>query len=413
MEERLQFVQEVKTGDHCFAESCRRFGISRPVGYKWMSRYEQEGLEGLGERSRAPHHRPHALDEQTEEAIVDLREEHPDWGPRKLRVRLKESQPRRCWPAASTIGELLRRRGLSVSRTRRRKATPSSQPFGSCTQANEVWCVDFKGWFRTQDGRRCDPLTLSDADTRYLLRCQAVGRPDGKHVRAVLEAAFREYGMPQAIRSDNGSPFASTGLGGLSRLSVWWMRLEIELQRIRPGKPQENGRHERMHRTLKQCTASPPAASLRAQQRAFDAFRREYNHERPHEALGQIPPGRVYKPSARVYCSRLPEVVYPVFMQQREVHEHGQIRFQGARYFLGQALFGQPVGLARIDSRYWLVCFMNLALGTLDLSRGQFLDERQSIRRVGGYGEAKIECASTVTPSPRGEGVTPQEPQHP
>lgn len=413
MEERLEFVQEVKGGDHCFAECCRRFGISRPVGYKWMRRHEQQGLEGLGDRSRAPHHRPHALDEETEQAIVDFREDHPDWGPRKLRVKLKESEPGRYWPAASTIGELLRRRGLSVSRTRRRKGTPSSQPFGSCTQANDVWCVDFKGWFRVQDGRRCDPLTLSDADTRYLLRCQAVGQPDGKHVRAVLEAAFREYGLPQAIRSDNGSPFASTGLGGLSRLSIWWMRLDIELQRIRPGKPQENGRHERMHRTLKQCTASPPAATLRAQQRAFDAFRREYNHERPHEALGQIPPGRVYECSPRPYCSRLPEVVYPAFMQQREVHEHGQIRFKGTRYFLGQALFGQRVGLARIDPRYWFVCFMNLALGVLDLSRGKFLDERQALRRVKGYAEAKAECTSTETLSPRGESVKRKEPQHP
>lgn len=413
MEERLEFVQEVKGGNHCFAESCRRFGISRPVGYKWMRRHEQQGLEGLGDRSRAPHHRPHALDEETEQAIVDFREDHPDWGPRKLRVKLKESEPGRRWPAASTIGELLRRRGLSVSRTRRRKGTPSSQPFASCTQANEVWCIDFKGWFRVQDGRRCDPLTLSDAETRYLLRCQAVGRPNGKHVRAVLEAAFREYGVPLAMRSDNGSPFASTGLAGLSRLSIWWMRLGIELQRIRRGKPQENGRHERMHRTLKQCTASPPATTLRAQQRSFDTFRHEYNHERPHEALGQIPPGRVYECSARRYCSRLPEVVYPEFMQQREVHKHGQIRFRGSRYFLGQALFGERVGLARIDSRYWFVSFMNLALGALDLSQGKFLDECQAKRRVEGYAEAKTECTSTDAPSPRGEGVNSQEPQHP
>ncbi len=412
MEERLQFVQEVKAGNHCFAESCRRFGISRSVGYKWMRRYGQQGLEGLGDRSRAPHHRPHALDEETEQAIVDFREKHPHWGPRKLRVKLKESQPARCWPAASTIGELLRRRGLSVSRTRRRKSTPSTQPFGSCTQANEVWCIDFKGWFRVQDGRRCDPLTLSDAETRYLLRCQTVEQPNGKHVRGVLEAAFREYGIPLAIRSDNGSPFASTGLAGLSQLSVWWMRLGIGLQRIKPGKPQENGRHERMHRTLKQCTASPPAATLRAQQRAFDVFRQEYNHERPHEALGQIPPGRVYECSPRPYCSRLSEVVYPEFMQQREVQQHGQIRFQGSKYFLGQVLFQQRVGLAQIDSRYWFVCFMNLALGALDVSKGKFLDERQALRRVKGYAEAKGECTSTAIPSPSGEGAKPEESQH-
>jgi len=404
MEERFAFVREVQEGDYSLAESCRRFGISRTVGYKWLGRYAHDGPLGLADRSRAPRHCPHALDEETEEAIVDLREAHPLWGPRKLLTNLRASEPGRRWPAASTIGELLRRRGLSVPRTRQRKGTPSSTPFGACTKANDVWCIDFKGWFHTQDGRRCDPLTLSDAETRYLLRCQSVGRPDSHHVRAVLEAAFREYGLPLAMRSDNGSPFASTGLGGLTRLSVWWMRLGIALQRIRPGHPQQNGRHERMHRTLKACAASPPARTLRLQQRAFDAFRREYNHERPHEALGQIPPGRLYTPSPRAYPSRLPAVVYPAFMVQRGVHEHGQIRFNGTRYFLGQALFGQRVGLARIDQRYWLVCFMDVALGALDLARGVFLDERQALRRVADYAEAKDECTSTEGPSPRGEG---------
>lgn len=394
MEERYEFVREVKVGDYGFSESCRRFGISRPVGYKWMERYEHEGVEGLKDRSRAPHHCAHALDAGTEEAILALRAAHPQWGPRKLLVRLRESDPTRRWPAASTIGELLRSRGLSVLRRRRRKATPSSSPFDACTKANAVWCVDFKGWFRTQNGRRCDPLTLSDAHTRYLLRCQAVARPDGPHVRAVLEAAFREYGLPAAIRSDNGSPFASTGVGGLTQLSVWWMRLGIGLQRIKPGKPQENGRHERMHRTLKECTATPAARTLRLQQRAFDAFRDEYNHERPHEALGQIPPGRLYAPSPLSYPSRLPEVVYPDFMVERSVHEHGQIRFNGTRYFLGHALSSQRVGLVRIDSRYWLVCFMDVALGALDMAQCVFLDQGQAKRRVSGYEEVRSECVS-------------------
>jgi transposase InsO family protein len=402
MEERLDFAREVKAGTYSFAESCRRFGISRSVGYKWMARYEDEGLLGLADRSRAPLNCPHAVDEDTEEAIVALREDYPQWGPRKLRCKLKEKNPAHPWPAASTIGELLRRRGLSVSRSRRRKATPSSAPFEACTGANEVWCVDFKGWFRTQDDRRCDPLTLS----------HHVARPDGPHARAILEAAFREYGLPEAMRSDNGSPFASTGIAGLSRLSVWWMRLGIQLQRIRPGHPEENGRHERMHRTLKACTATPPAPNLRLQQRAFDTFRHEYNEERPHEALGQIPPGRLYTASTRGYPSRLPEVVYPSFMVVRGVQEHGQIRFNGARHFLGQALYGQRVGLARIDHRYWLVCFMDVALGALDLERYTLLTERQALHRVKGYAEAKTECTETAF-SPHEEHKKDQETQSP
>ena len=413
MEERFRFVEEVNSGDYSFAESCRRFGISRPVGYKWLARYADEGLSGLADRPRAPHHCPHALDEGTEEAILTLRAAHPHWGPRKLVVKLRESEPAHRWPAASTIGELLRRQGLIVPRRRRRQATPSRAPFDACTGANAVWCVDFKGWFRTQNGRRCDPLTLSDAHTRYLLRCQTVARPDGPHVRAVLEAAFREYGLPVAIRSDNGSPFASTGVGGLTQLSVWWMRLGIALQRIKPGNPQENGRHERMHRTLKQCTARPPARTLRLQQRAFDAFRHEYNHERPHEALGQTPPARVYEPSPRAYPARLPEVAYPDFMVQRSVHEHGQIRFNGTRYFVGHALSEQRVGLVRIDPRYWLVCFMDVALGALDVAKRLFLDPRQATRRVSGYEDATSECTSTVPLPPGGGGRKTGRPQDP
>lgn len=406
MDKRLEFVKEVASGEYDFAESCRRFHISRPTGYKWVRRYEYEGRGGLEDRSRAPKHCPHAVDEDTKRIIVELREQYPLWGPNKLLARLKEAFPKRSWPAASTVGELLRREGLNAPRKRRRHAAPTAAPFGGCTGANEVWCVDFKGWFRTQDGVRCDPLTLSDAHTRYLLRCQAVEGIDAAHIRPVLEAAFREYGLPRAIRSDNGSPFASTGIGGLSRLSIWWMRLGIRLERIRPGRPQENGRHERMHRTLKQHTASPPARTRRLQQRAFDAFRHEYNHERPHEALGQTPPSRHYVPSPRAYPSRLPEVVYPDFMVVRNVHEHGQIRFNNSRYFLGEALFGQHVGLARIDVRYWLVRFMELALGALDLRRGTFLHDRQARRRVEGYDEAKNECASTVPPPPGGGGTT-------
>ena len=222
-------------------------------------------------------------------------------GPKKLRVKLSELHPELAVPAASTIGDWLRREGLVGRLRQRRRCPPYTRPFAAVTAANDVWCTDFKGWFRTGDGRRCDPFTLSDAHSRYLLRCQAVAHPDDEHVRPIFEAAFGEHGLPLAIRSDNGPPFASPGAGGLSPLAVWWLKLGIRPERIVAGKPQQNGRHERVHRTLKQETATPPADGVPAQQQRFDAFRALYNHERPHEALGQQTPASAYRSSPRPY----------------------------------------------------------------------------------------------------------------
>jgi transposase InsO family protein len=239
--------------------------------------------------------------------VLEQRQAHMRWGPRKLKRTLERDEPGREWPAASTIGALLKREGLVIARRKRRRTEPYSEPLAHADGPNRVWCADFKGWFRTGDGRRIDPLTITDAHSRYLLKCQAVEKTDTGRVRAVFEAAFREYGLPVAIRTDNGAPFASTAIAGLSRLAVWWIKLGIVPERIEAGHPEQNGRHERMHRTLKQEVAQPPAANWREQQRMMERFRQEYNQVRPHEALAMQTPAAVYETSGKSFPVRLPE----------------------------------------------------------------------------------------------------------
>jgi len=371
LEERLQFVQEYRSGEWSKAEACRRAGVSRMTGYKWLERYAEGGVEALRDRSRAPHTRPRQVLEEVEEVVVAARGQHPHWRPVKLRAWLDRQAPEIKWPAASTIGEILRRHGLTVPRKKRSRATPSSQPLAHASGPNTVWCADFKGWFRCQDGARCDPLTIADAFSRFLLRCQGLKHPDTAHVRALFEATFREHGLPERIRVDNGSPFASTGIGGLSQLSVWWIRLGIHPERIAPGKPAQNGRHERMHRTLKQETAQPPHANLRAQQEAFDEFRQEYNQERPHAALDGQTPADLYRESHRNYPSRLEPVAYPDGYEIRQVSDGGHIRWNSAKIFVGHALTGESIGLQPLSPGKWRVWFSFCELGELDAARAQ------------------------------------------
>ena len=293
------------------SELCTRHGISRQAGYNTLVRYQQLGWEGLEARSRAPRRHPNQTAAALEQRIVDLRHEHMRWGPRKLKAVLERQQPEVRWPAVSTLGALLRREGLVIARKKRRRVEPYSAPFASASEPNRVWCADFKGWGRTQDGERIDPLTVSDACSRYLLRCQAVEKTDTARVQAIFEAAFREYGLPEAIRTDNGAPFASRALRGWSRLSVWLIKLGIVPERIQPAHPEQNGRHERMHLTLKQETMSPMAANRRAQQRRFEQFRREYNQQRPHEALGMQTPASCYRASPRRYPARPSRNILP------------------------------------------------------------------------------------------------------
>ena len=380
MIERMKFVALVEEGEDSMSELCRQFGISRKTGYKLLERYAAEGVDGLRDRSHAPQHHPFAVSEETERRIVALRSEHPSWGPRKLKARLQMIDGQMQWPAASTIGELLHRHGLVMPR-RRRVVTPTDvSPFVNSTGPNDTWCIDFKGWFRTRDGRRCDPLTISDAYSRYLLRCQAVRRVDTRCVQPLLEATLREYGLPLALRSDNGPPFASRGVAGLSRLSIWFIKLGIKPERITPGRPCENGRHERLHGTMQREACQPPEANRRAQQRRFDDFRRVYNGERPHEAIGNATPAMVYRPSPRPYPMRLPQMIYPDHWQVRKVRQTGEIRWRGELVFIGEALAGELIGLNESDEGLWRLHFGRLHLGTLD-HRCNF--ERAGDRRRG------------------------------
>jgi transposase InsO family protein len=302
------------------------------------------------------------------------------------------------------MGEILKRAGLTVPRKQRRKATPSQSPLGHATEANRVWSTDFKGWFRCGDGSRCDPFTMSDGCSRFVLRCQGMESTEGTPVRGVMEAAFREYGLPDAIRSDNGPPFATAGLGGLSELSVWWIKLGIRPERIRPGKPQQNGRHERMHRTLKQATACPPAANLRLQQAKFDAFRQEFNWERPHEALGMKTPGEVYVASARSYPSRLREPEYRDDWEVRGVGACGTLRWWKAKIFVGRALSGEAVGLEPIDDGEWRVWFYEYPIGILD-ERQRVIRKLEDHLEVTGSAEAPSVGSSGTGESNIDEGL--------
>jgi transposase InsO family protein len=369
MDQKMQFIVRVLAGEDEMTALCREYGVSRKTGYKWLGRYISEGAAGLAECSHAPLQHGQAHEVAVVQTVLGLRQRWPHWGSKKLRVKLVEHHPELSAPAASTIGEWLRRAGVVGQSRRRRRCPAYTQPFATVSAANDVWCTDFKGWFRTGDGRRCDPFTLTDAHSRYLLRCQAVARPDEENVRPIFEAAFKEHGLPLAIRSDNGPPFASVGVGGLSRLAVWWIKLGIRPERIVAGKPQQNGRHERVHRTLNQETARPPAASLPAQQQRFDAFRTVYNTERPHEALGQQTPTSLYEPSLRPYPDRVEEPHYGDDVAVRRVRSNGQIKWAGELIFVGEALIGEPVGIFETEGGDWLVRYADVDLGYIHPQR--------------------------------------------
>jgi len=366
MDEKLRFVFEYELGERSMTELCQRYEIARETGYVWLRRYRAAGVAGLVARSRAAQRHANQTPEEIEQAVLELRQAHMRWGPRKLKRILERDEPGRRWPAASTIGTLLKREGLVVARKKRYRTAPYTEPLAHADGANRVWCADFKGWFRTGDGERIDPLTLSDAHSRYLLRCQAVEKTDTARVQAIFEAAFREYGLPEAIRTDNGAPFASRALAGLSRLAVWWIKLGIVPERIAAGHPEQNGRHERMHRTLKQEAAQPPAANRRQQQQALDRFREQYNHVRPHEALGMRTPASVYQPSPRKFPERVPEPEYPASMLVRSVRLKGHFRWKKHDVFLSEVLWGEQVGLRAEDDRWFTVYFAQLPLARFD-----------------------------------------------
>jgi len=367
MEERIKFIMDVLDSTYCMAELCNYYGISRKTGYKWLDRYNQDGFEALCDRSRKPHSHPNEISRQAKQSILAIKRRFPKWGAPKIRARLERSYPGwDSYPAVSTIGLFLHKQGLTTHRRHRRKATPTELPLTSGHYSNQVWCADFKGHFRTGDGSRCNPLTVSDHSSRYLLCCRHVERMSYELVKMRFERTFREYGLPEVIRTDNGSPFSSRGLGGLSRLSYWWIRLGIYPERIEPGHPEQNGRHERIHKTLKDYTARPPAGSINQQQRRFNNFCIEYNEQRPHEALQMRTPSQCYCESPRSFPSRLPQITYPEHMQVRLVYPHGDIHYFGKRIFLTESLRGEYVGVEQIDEVLSWLWYCGYLLGEMD-----------------------------------------------
>jgi putative transposase len=367
MDQRLQFVADAERATYDMTMLCARYGVSRKTGYKWLARYAADGPRGLHERSHAPHRCPHRVDDALAELLLATRRGHPTWGPAKLLQYLTPRHPRRpAWPAVSTVADLLKRHGLVKARRRRRPVThPGTAPIVTAAP-NDLWTADFKGQFRTRDGAYCYPLTIADRHTRYLLRVDALRSVRVAGALQRFEHAFREYGLPGAIRTDNGVPFANTGLHGLTRLSVWWLRLGITHQRILPGRPQQNGAHERMHRTLKAEACRPPRGSLAAQQRAFNAFRAEYNAERPHAALGGHPPASQYAGSPRPYPDRLPPLEYPGHYLVKRVTSAGTFRFKDRLLFIANALQAHRIGLEESDAGIWSIYLGSVLLGRLD-----------------------------------------------
>lgn len=387
MDLRIDLLRDWRAG-HSVTELAEIYQLSRRVVYKWLDRYQAEGVSGLQDRRRAPRSNPQQTSPEIVAALIAARQRWK-WGPRKLLAKLQQQEPSRDWPAASTIADILKRAGLTAPRQRRRRTPPGAQPFAEISAANQTWCADFKGWFRTADGARCDPLTITDAHSRYLLCCQIVPKTDTPHVEALFDAAFHTYGLPEAIRTDNGPPFASTAPGGLSRLALRWIKLGIRVERTKPASPQENGRHERMHLTLKQDTLTPPAANPRRQQEAFDRFQQVYNEQRPHEALANRTPASVYACSPRALPRRVPELAYPEPMLVRRVFHKGDFKWKGERIHLSEVLAQEPIGLRPHDDRYFEVYYGPVALGWLDTWKARFhrqLNKRQREEIENGQG---------------------------
>ena len=366
LDQREAFIAAWRKGEETVTSLAHNFGISRKTAHKFINRFVEAGHDGLLDRSRAPHSVHNATPQDVVDLLIQAKREDPAFGPKKLLPLLQATYPHLHWPAPSTAGAILDRVGL-VHRRRTRRRTPSWQePFRQATQPNDCWCTDFKGWVRTGNGVRIDPLTIQDASSRYMLTCQILLHPTFHQVRPVFERTFREFGLPRVIRSDNGTPFASTALGGLSQLAVWFVKLGIIPERIQPGHPEQNGRLERFHRTLDEEALNPIQATPRRQQLTVNSFLYRYNHVRPHEALGQTPPADHYHPSPRSYPRKVKSPVYDANVTVRRVRTNGEIKWNGARIYMSEALIGEPVGLVQRDDRYWAVRFGPLEIGLLD-----------------------------------------------
>jgi len=369
LEQRIRMLSDYDGGNWSVGELCARYGVSRQTFYGWRARRAEGEREWFADRSHAPGRIPHRTAAGVVADIVAMRGRFPHLGPRKLLAVLERKMPEVGWPAASTIGDILKREGLIAAARRRRRALGQSRAWDAVGSANDEWACDYKGWFRTRDGLRVDPLTVSDGASRFLIDVR-IAPVTIAGAQPVFEAAFRHYGLPGAMRCDNGTPFGSNAAGGLTRLSAWWLRLGIEPHFITPASPQENGRHERMHRTLKAETTRPPARTADEQQARFDVFRRHYNEERPHEALGQTAPAAHYHPSLRPMPERLEEPWYDAEHQVRRVRPSGDIKWKGQILFLSEALAGQLVGIAELETGDYVARFCNLDIGLIGRNGG-------------------------------------------
>jgi putative transposase len=365
-EERERLVEAYLGKRYSKSELAERFGITRPTVDLWIRRFEAEGKSGLNDRSRAPRSCPHRTGEAIEELIVETRRAHPSWGPEQLRGRLKLEHEALELPALSTVAAILKRHGLVEGHRRGRRRRVSMHRKLQTSQSNQVWSIDFKGQFRLGNRQYCYPLTMTDSFARYVLCCHGLPSVSAKGVRQQMQQVFEQYGLPAAIRSDNGQPFAGSGLWRLTRLNVWWMSLGIDVIRTRPGKPQDNGQHERMHRTLKADTTRPPSGSFSAQQRRFDLWRQEFNDERPHQGIGGQRPSHLYQPSCRAMPSEIAAPEYPGHYEVRSVRPNGAMKFKGKLVFVSEALSNQRIGLEEIAEDVWRIMYYRVLLGHLD-----------------------------------------------
>lgn len=365
MDERLRFVARLLDGEK-MTVLCEEFGISRKTGYKIFQRYQHTGVQGLTDRSRRPYRHANQLPMAVEKTIVRLKKEYPTWGAPKLRERLRQRWPEVTCPAISTVHAVLDRHGLVKRRTRRPRRRLTGTSLSWPATPNRLWCADYKGEFLLGNRRYCYPLTITDFASRFLLACEALSTTQERYAFAVFERAFQEFGLPEAMRTDNGVPFASAhALDGLSKLAVWWLRLGIGLERIAPGHPEQNGRHERLHLTLKTDATRPASANSLQQQARFDMFVHQYNHERPHQALDMATPASRYQPSPRPYRG-LEELVYPHHDWTAVITTCGRICYQRRKINVSQVFAGQTVGVKQTDDHIWLVTFMDYDLGYFD-----------------------------------------------
>jgi transposase InsO family protein len=367
----MEFLVDYRTGLFTVSFLAERHGVSRKTLYKWIERFEAEGVAGLEDQARRACCHPNQTSEEVESAIAAFRRKHPDWGPKKIVHVLSTRDEETNWPARSTVAAILKRHGLVKARRRRRPVGHPGHPTTVARAPNELWATDFKGEFLMGDGIHCYPLTLTDLCSRYLVGCKGLLSTKTDGVKKGFERLFREYGLPQAIRSDNGVPFASTGLGRLSRLSVWWIKLGIRPELTQPAHPEQNGSHESMYRTLKQATTRPPAGDLVRQQKRFDAFRLEFNTERPHEAIGMKRPAELYRPSPRLFPSVLPEIEYPGHFEVRRVSRNGGIRWRRGWLNVSHPLIDEYVGLEEVDDGIWDLYFGSMLLGRFDEREGK------------------------------------------